>query len=212
MTILNSKKIFEDYLIKNKLSFEKNFPLGANNIDFRVNSGTLSAFCCVNEISIISDDKNKKTGAFINIRKDIQKLRSIFGNYLSSDPIVLVTMNLSHITFTGLTVVRAMYGDIEIIFNKETLKVNQGEHFSKKGKAGLTQIRNTIISGILVLDARNNHYLFKNCYAKNEIPDGFFSSIQKTFKIDIDHSTEIPRKMQNLLANIVFRSWFLGEN
>lgn len=206
MSETKSENIFENYLINNKLHYEKNYYVGKGDIDFRVNSKSLFTLCDVKEVRKSINDKYGELDAYGHIREDVRALRKKFDKNVIKEPVILVTMNISNKIFTGFNILRAIYGDIGINFDREMHNVTRNEHFSKNGNACFTQIHNTIISGILILDVRGNHCLFKNCYACNEISDDYFPEIQegKIFKIKRDLSADIPRDQILLLSTLVF--------
>jgi len=95
------------------------------------------------------------------------------------EPCILVSMNFSKKFFTGLTVVKAMLGDIGVNFDKKTLEPISDIHHLKSGKAKMTMKHNRSISGVFVFDhnKKDNHRFFTNPFADNSIPNSFFPEV-----------------------------------
>jgi hypothetical protein len=183
-----SESLFKEYLNEQRINFSNDFLVNSKNnknVDFRLLKGQQIILCDVKEIK---DSKVKlrpgdmKLGGNINaqdhIRGDIKKLRQKFDTP-PTDPLLLVSMNLSSNFFTALTVSRALMGEIGVIFKRGSEGNISALHHLQKGNASLRQKMNTSISGVLLFDiAIGNHYLFRSTYAKHEIPSDFFSGIK----------------------------------
>lgn len=186
----NSEKLFAKYLEENNYSFEKEYIIDSRidnkNVDFKILSTTNNRiiFADVKEVRNSPKRKNGNITANTQIKKDIKKLRQKFSNKKISQPVVLVTMNFSDSFFTGLTVVQAIYGNLEVTFDKNTFTQLSEIHHSKKGNAEFTKTKNTLVSGILVFKSGDGlNYFFENYFAKNKIDIDFFHNT-KYFKTD----------------------------
>lgn len=179
MTTHISEKFFENYINQYDLQYERDFFVDPGNVDFRVKSGTHFALCEVKAIENTGIENDGKLWAQRNIRKDIKGFREKFGKNRPVEPCVLVLMNFSSMIFTGLTVARAMRGEIGYLFDGASKEIISDAHHLQKGNAAMTHQQNCSVSGVLVFDLnRNHHYLFKNPFAENCISDDFFPAIQ----------------------------------
>ena len=176
-----SEILFTKYLEENNYWFEKNYIIDScidnKNVDFKILSPTsnIIIFADVKEVRNSPKIKNGEIIANSQIKNDIKNLRQKFSKKEISQPVVLVTMNFSDTPFTGLTVVRAIYGEIEATFDKNTFEQLSEIHHSKKGNAGFTKTKNTLISGILVFNNKDRpNYFFDNYFAKNKIDKDYF--------------------------------------
>ena len=112
-----------------------------------------------------------------HIRSDIRKLRSKFKTR-PNVAVILVTMNCSSNFFTGLTVARALMGDIGINFDRRALQVTSPLHHLPKGNATLTREQNRSISAVLVFDGPGGrHCLFVNPFADHPFPNTVFPGV-----------------------------------
>ena len=173
-----SEKFFEDYLNQYNLKYERDFFVEPGNVDFRVKSSDRFALCDVKAIEKTGVDNDSKLWAQRNIRKDIKIFRNKFGKNRPMEPCVLVLMNFSSMIFTGLTVARSMRGEIGYIFDGTSKEIISDAHHLPKGNASMTRRQNRSFSGVLVFNRNHNHhYLFKNPFAENCIPDDFFPAV-----------------------------------
>jgi len=169
-----SEKRFENYLIKFGLDYEKDYEVGKGNVDFLVEKDGLKICCDVKVILETIDRLTNRDVAIRRIRKDIQILRNKFGSITPEYPCVLVSMNFSPDVITGFDVVRAMYGEADITFDRETFKLVRPLHHSPKGKAKMTKSHNTGITGILAFKEYGGNYFFHNEFAKHRLPNNSF--------------------------------------
>lgn len=176
-----SEKRFEDYLVKFRLEYEKNFDVGKGNVDFIVKKDDLIICCDVKAILVTTDKLTSRDVAIRRIRKDIQNLRNKFGSIAPEYPCVLISMNYSPDVITGFTIVQAMYGEADISYNRETFQLIRPLHHSPKGKAKMTTSHNTGITGILAFEGWSGNHLFHNEFAKHPIPNSFFPDCEDVF-------------------------------
>lgn len=183
MDAQRSEDIFEAYLNKHKLGYERNYlvgtelPVEKGNVDFLVESNQGRVFCDVKEIrgSGKGENPNGEIDAYKLIRRDVKKLREKFGKKRPNDPCVLVTMNFSRKYFTAWTVARAMFGDMGITVDKRSVRLTSDIHHLPNGNATMTERHNRSISGILVFG--NALFLFPNPFAYHYIQEGFFPEV-----------------------------------
>ncbi len=205
MDAQRSERLFEAYLSCHGFKYERDFPVGKGNIDFRVCSGISTVFCDVKEVRDSATEVGFTLDAYGHIRSDIQKLREKFGKHRPEEPCVLVSVNSSSNFFTGLTVARAMLGDVAVDVCVTTKKIVSGVHFPPRGNAKMTKKQNTSISGILVLDSISaNHCLFTNPFAQIPVPEGFFSEVRT-----VPLARELRGPKLTALSNLMF--WCLAE-
>jgi len=201
MNAQEPEKLFEDYLTLHGLKYQRDLLVsGKGNVDFHIQSDSHTILCDVKEIrdSIQKDDC--ELNAYINIRNDINKLRKKFGQNRPDLPCVLVSMNFSSSFFTGLTVARAMLGDVGVYFDKESKQIISPVRHLPSGNARMTENQNRTISGVLVFDrAGNYHCLFTNPFAEHPVPDGFFPNVQ----VVLLTKDSLCSQMQNL-PNLIF--------
>ena len=171
----DSESLFEDYLKKHNFSYEPNFLVNPGDVDFKVEKNGVIVLCDVKEVR----DWEKGTYAQIlpqdQIRRDIKKLRGKFGKQKPSFPVVLVTMNFVTKFFTGLSIATALFGNIGIYFDPETI-LSSGITRLVDGNAALTRNHNTAISAVFGFNVTNleQHSLFINPFASNPLPEDYF--------------------------------------
>jgi len=176
-----SEKRFEDYLINFGLNYEKDYKVGQGNVDFLVKKDEIIICCDVKVVLETIDKLTNRDVAIKRIRKDIQILRNKFGSNTPEYPCVLVSMNFSPDVITGFTIVRAMYGEADISYNRETFELIRPLHHSPKGKAKMTTTHNTGITGILAFKGWSGSHLFHNEFAKHPIPNSLFPDCKDVF-------------------------------
>ena len=192
-----SEKVFEQYLTKHNIPFVRSYPLNGTNIDFLIQGHNGRLFCDVKEVRVVSHEG--EITAYKNIREDIRRLRNKFRALAPGLPVLLATMNFSAQFFTGLTIARAMLGDIGIVFNKNSNITLSQLHHLEKGNSALQEKKNTLISGILGYRFNAKHILFKNPFAKHEVP---LNVLPETEVISLDKSKSQVDIVQ--LSNIMF--------
>jgi hypothetical protein len=167
-----SETLFEKYLEEHNFDYTRDYSVNSHDVDFRILAKGKEVLADVKEVK-----KSKADGecdAYRNIREDIKRLRKKF-NEPPNVPVILVTMNFSERFFTGLTVSRALMGDIGIEFDKISCESLSDLHHLSEGNSALTSRKNTSITGIFVFDVPpSNHRIFLNPYANKQIPENFF--------------------------------------
>jgi hypothetical protein len=172
-----SENLFKDYLDKNDIVYERDYAVGKKNFDFFIQNGGEKVFCDVKAILKTIDEKTTSRDVAIRrIRDDIRKLRDKFGKIKALHPCVLISMNFAQQSITGFTYLRAMYGEVDISFDKKTFELTRELHHLARGNAKMTQSHNKSISGILgfTLDSTKTNYMFHNQFANNPLPLNFF--------------------------------------
>jgi hypothetical protein len=96
--------------------------VGPGNFDFRINGHTEPIYCDVKEIRDSDVDSIVGIDADLHLRSDIRKLRNKYKGKRLDGPVVLVTMNFSSNYFTGLTIARALMGNVGIMFDRRSLR------------------------------------------------------------------------------------------
>ena len=172
-----SEEAFRGYLDEHSLEYERNHIVGdeANptNVDFFIKSGDSSIYADVK--AVITRRRRDEVDAYRNIRKDIRSLRKKF-RQSPAFPVILVTMNCSSKFFTGMTVARALLGEVGFYFDSEGRSSIQ--HLPR-GDAVLTEKNNRAISAVLVFDGVNrNHCLFESPFADHCVPGSFFPYVR----------------------------------
>lgn len=177
----NSEKLFEKYLESNRYLFEKDYEIDTHvnnkNVDFKIflNKKNLTVLADVKEIRNSPKKQNGKINADIQLKRDIKNLRQKCSKKEILYPVILITMNFSDSFFTGHTIIRAMYGELEVKFYKDSFIQSSELKHSRKGNAEFTKSKNTVISGIFVFNGGNkNNYFFSNYFAKNKIDKDYF--------------------------------------
>lgn len=173
MTV-DSESLFASWLDRHRLRYQRHYHVEPGNIDFLVESTNPHVLCDVKEIRQSERESVEGIDAHAHIRSDIRKLRSKFGNQ-PEFPVVLVTMNFSPNFFTGLTVARALLGDVGVEIERQSLRVTKRVHHLRKGNAALTKNQNRSISGVLVFDGIDGrHVLYKSPFSVRPISDDCF--------------------------------------
>ena len=201
---MTAEGIFADYLREHGFLFQRSYPVNRGNVDFRIVSSGYTVLCDVKEVRDPRTDPSGRVEAEGHIRSDIRKLRAKFGKHKPNYPVVLVTMNFSSRFFTGLTVARALLGEIGFTFDRATGETTSPVHHLPKGKAALTRKQNRSISALLVFDHANlRHCLFLSPFADHPVPPDFFPGIQV---IALNRGSE----NEDLIALSKFHFWVLN--
>lgn len=197
----NSEAIFADYLAEHGFSFERAYSVSRGDVDFKIVSRGTTVLCDVKEVRDPQADPGGRVEAEVHIRSDIRKLRAKFGKARPDITVVLVTMNFSSRFFTGVTVARALLGDIGLTFDPESGEITSPVHHLTRGNAALTQNQNRSISAVLVFDHVNRrHGLFLSPFADHPVPPDFFPDVQV---IPLDRASE----GDDLILLSKFQSW-----
>lgn len=184
-----SESTFKKYLDTYRLKYQEKYIVGSEtnptDVDFFVRSNYGDVCIDVKEVRD-SRKESLEIDAYLHIREDIKDIRKKFNVTRPAFSVILVSMNLSTNFFTGLTVARALLGDIGIEFDPHTKTITKTLHHLQKGNAALTQNKNKSISGILVFDLiKHRHCLFINPYADKPIPPNYFPNVREvTIKKD----------------------------
>lgn len=204
-----SESTFKKYLDDHHLKYQENYVVGSEtnptDVDFFVRSDDGDVYIDVKEVRD-SRKESLEIDAYLHIRKDIKDIREKFNVTRPAFPVVLVSMNLSTNFFTGLTVARALLGDIGIEFDPHTKTITKTLHHLPKGNAALTQKKHKSISGILVFDLSNHrHCLFINPYTDNPIPSNYFPDVREvTIKKDANQE-ELKKIYDIMFWNVNFK-------
>jgi hypothetical protein len=175
MTGERSEALFVEYLEREGLQYERDYYIGPGNVDFRVHMGPLVVFSDVKEVRDSAKGVAGNIDAETHIRSDLRKLRRKFGAHAPQIPCLLVTMNFSRKFFTGLTVARAMHGEIGLTYDLVTRNRISELHHLPRANASSTKKQNTGISGIFVFDWRHaDHWIFGNPFARYPVPTASF--------------------------------------
>lgn len=176
---MKSEKEFECYLEKQSLVFERNYFVGPGNFDFYLDCHCGAIYCDVKEIQDSDFESEEGIDAHLHLRGDIHKLRNKYKRKKLDGPVVLVAINYSLNYFTGLTVARALMGDVGETFDRITFKKVKHLHHIPQGNAAFTRNQNTSISGVFVFDRVNRkHCFFENPYAVNPMPRDVFHNLR----------------------------------
>jgi len=144
--------------------------------------------CDVKEVHDPQADPGGRVEAEVHIRSNIRKLRAKFGKTRPDITVVSVTMNFSSRFFTGVTVARALWGEVGLTFDPESGEITSAVHHLPTGNAALTQNQNRSISAVLVFDHVNRrHCLFLSPFADHPVPRDFFPDVQV---IPLDRTSE----------------------
>jgi len=173
-----AEDVFREYLDSHPYIYQRDYIVGdeANpkNVDFFIEFE--KSLICADVKAVVTSRQEGELDAQRNIRKDIRSLREKFGRNRPVTPVVLVTMNFSEKFFTGLTVARALLGEIGCFFDFYGRAPIQ---HMPRGNAVLTQHQNQIISAVLAFDRVNgNHVLFENPFADHRVPPSFFHDVR----------------------------------
>ncbi len=178
--MISAESLFAKYLEDHNLSYGRDFLVIPGNVDFRIFFQQGAVLADTKEVRDSPREANGKITAEIQIRDDIKKLRKKFGNG-QVEPVLLVTVNASSSFFTGLTVARALFGEIGTSGQALT-----EAHHLERGNAAFNSTNNTIVSGLLLLTDSPNApvgFLFKNPWAIVEISSKIFPDV-----IEVDHN------------------------
>jgi hypothetical protein len=179
MTEMESEKEFASYLEDQGLVYERDYHIGPGDFDFCVDTRCAAIYCDVKEIQDSDIESVEGIDAHLHLRGDIRKLRNKYKGKKLDVPVVLVAMNYSSNYFTGLTVGRALMGDVGITFDRNTLKAGKPLHHIQRGNAVFTRNQNTSISGVFVFDRVNGrHCFFDNPYSENPMPRDVFTNLR----------------------------------
>ena len=177
------------------------------DVDFFLRSDKGDVYVDVKEVRD-SREESLEIDAYLHIREDIKDIRKKFNVARPTLPVVLVSVNLSTNFFTGLTVARALLGDIGIEFDPYTKTITETLHHLPKGNAVLTQKKHKSISGVFVFDLYNQrHCLFINPYADNPIPLNYFPEVREVTIKKTANQEELKK-----LSNIMFWNVNFKEN
>lgn len=194
INVTKSERIFENYLLRHKIVFQRNYPVGSKNVDFYISSSKGNILSDVKEVQ---NTKKDEIDAHDYIKEDIKKLRQKF-KIKPLEPVLLVTFNNSSRFFTGLTVARAMLGDIGFTYDRKTMTKTSNIHFIYKGNASLTSEKNCSISGVFVLQECEKNCLFLNPYANYSLSNDLFpdtETIELTRNLQEDGIVVLSNKM-----------------
>jgi len=176
---MESEKAFATYLEDQRLLCVRDYHVGPGNFDFRVETHCEPIYCDVKEIHDSDIESVKGIDAHLHLRGDIRKLRNKYKGKKLDVPVVLVAMNFSSNYFTGLTVARALMGDVGITFDRSRPKAGKPLHHIPNGDAAFTKNQNTSISGVFVFDrAHGEHCFFENPNAKPRMPRDLFHNLR----------------------------------
>ncbi len=173
-----SEKMFASYLDAHSLRYTRHVPVnGKKNVDFLIEGPTGSVFCDVKEVRDSRVGTAGAIDAYSHIREDLKDLRRKFGKQHPTGPRVLVTMNFSKNFFTAHTVVRAMYGDVGVLWEGNS----RGPlHHLPRGNASMTKGAHTSLAGVLVFaGATGNHVFFENEFANIKLPPEYFPGVRE---------------------------------
>jgi hypothetical protein len=167
---LDGEELFARWLSEHSIPFERNFKVDGGDLDFYIKSESGHIYCDVKEIRTSRKLLDWDLDADDHIRSDIRKLRAKFRTRPTL-PVLLVTMNFSEKFFTGLTVARAMLGEVGILYDKG-YRISKPTHHLPRGDATLTMTQNRSISGLLVWsEIVFRPVLFTNPFAEYPLDD-----------------------------------------
>jgi hypothetical protein len=118
MTEMESEKEFASYLDDQGLVYEPDYHIGPGDFDFCIDTGCGRIYCDVKEIQDSNIQSVEGIDAHLHLRGDIRKLRNKYKGKKVDVPVVLVAMNYSSNYFTGLTVGRALMGNVGLHFRE----------------------------------------------------------------------------------------------
>src|SRR5262249_54649632 len=113
-----SEGLFASYLEGLPVEYQRHVPVHGNkNVDFLI-EGDPQILCDVKEVR---PGGNRALGidAYAHLRDDVSDLRKKFGSSRPRKPVLLVSVNFSGNLFTGISVARAMLGDVGAEFSAE---------------------------------------------------------------------------------------------
>lgn len=169
MTTNSSELLFEKYLVHHQIAFEREYPSGSKNLDFRMQIHSKQVLA---DVKHIEDRlvKNALVEAHLQLRNDIKSLRAKFDDKPKESVLLISVSWMSESrVFTGFTVARALYGDVgrETSGAPELGTVVSEVKRLKNGRAAFTSKQNTSISGVLIYQGIGKKgYLFINPFAR----------------------------------------------
>ncbi len=171
---VDGEALFADWLDQHCIRYARHHEVSPGNVDFLIKFSKSPVYCDVKEVHASADPSGRAIDADGHIRSDIRKLRAKFKSRPTS-PVLLVTMNFSPDFFTGLTVCRAMLGELGVVFDSNTLEVVKPIHHLPKGNASLTVAQNCSISGVFVwTGSRQRHLLLLSPFADHPLDASLF--------------------------------------
>jgi len=204
-----SETTFKKYLAAHRFEYQENYIVGSEtnptDVDFFVRSDDGDVYIDAKEVRD-SREESLEIDAYLHIREDIKDLRKKFNVARPTLPVILVSVNLSTNFFTGLTVARALLGDIGIEFGPHTKTITRTLHHLQKGNAVLTQKKHKSISGIFVFDLSNQrHCVFINPYADNPISPNYFPDAREIAIIKNANQEELKKLSDIMFWNVNFK-------
>lgn len=182
---VDGEALFAEWLGQHCIKYERHYEVTPGNVDFLIKFSRSRVYCYVKEVRASPDPSGSSIDADGHIRSDIRKLRAKFKSRPTL-PVLLVTINFSPKFFTGLTVSRAMLGEVGVLFDRHTIEITKPTHHLPKGNASLTAAQNRSISGVLVwAGRRQRHVLFLSPFAEHPL-DG--SPFPDTDVVTLDRS------------------------
>jgi len=169
---VDGETLFAEWLDQHCIKYEPHYEVTPGNVDFLIEFSKSRVYCDVKEVHASPNPSGLSIDADGHIRSDIRKLRAKFKSHPTL-PVLLVTMNFSPKFFTGLTVSRAMLGEVGVLFDRHTMEITKPIHHLPRGNASLTTGQNRSISGVLVWTGRRQrHVLFLSPFAEHPL-DGY---------------------------------------
>lgn len=171
--VVDGETVFARWLDDHNIRYERDHKVDGGDIDFFVEHERWRVYCDVKEIRTSRPLAELGINADDHIRSDIRKLRAKFKSRPML-PVVLVCMNFSAKVFTGLTVARAMLGEVGIEYGEDFV-VTKPTHHLPRGDASMTMKHNRSISGVLVwTELGQRPILFTNPFADHPIDEALF--------------------------------------
>ena len=171
---VDGEALFAEWLDEHCISYERDYEVTPGNVDFLIKLPKVQVLCDVKEVHASSDASGSVIDADGHIRSDIRKLRAKFRSRPVSS-VLLVTMNFSPDFFTGLTVSRALVGEVGVVFDRQTAEITKPTHHLPQGNASLTTNQNRSISGVLVWNGRRRrHVIFLSPFAEHPLDGSLF--------------------------------------
>lgn len=119
---VDGETMFAEWLDQCCIRYERNYVVTSGNVDFLIKFSTSHVYCDVKEVRASPGMPDSTIDADGHIRSDIRKLRAKF-DFRPTLPVLLATINFCPKFFTGLTVARAMLGEIGVLFDRHTRNV-----------------------------------------------------------------------------------------
>ena len=171
---VDGEALFAEWLDRHCIKYERDYEVTPGNVDFLIKLSKSRVYCDVKEVRASPDPSGSSIDADGHIRSDIRKLRAKFKSRPLL-PVLLVSMNFSPKFFTGLTVSRAMLGEVGVLFDRHTMEITKPTHHLPNGNASLTTGQNRSISGVLVwTGCRQRHALFLSPFAEHPLDASLF--------------------------------------